>query len=80
MSETVIHIRELTKRFPLRRRWSDILREPSQLQWTSALEGVDLDVHGGEILGLVGVNGAGKTTLSRSFPPCFFPPVDVPKS
>lgn len=28
-----------------------------------ALRGVDLDVHGGEILGLVGANGAGKSTL-----------------
>jgi ABC-type multidrug transport system ATPase subunit len=28
-----------------------------------ALEGVDLDVHEGEIFGLLGPNGAGKTTL-----------------
>src|SRR2546421_9693937 len=29
----------------------------------SALSGVDLDVHEGEIVGLIGPNGAGKSTL-----------------
>ncbi|UNM99095.1 ATP-binding cassette domain-containing protein [Rhodococcus opacus] len=30
-----------------------------------ALEGIDLDVHAGGILGIVGANGAGKSTLGR---------------
>src|SRR5580698_7362089 len=31
----------------------------------TALSGVDLAIHGGEILGLVGENGAGKSTLIK---------------
>jgi ABC-2 type transport system ATP-binding protein len=30
-----------------------------------AIDGIDLDVHGGEIHAIVGLNGAGKTTLMR---------------
>ena len=29
------------------------------------LQGVDIDIHGGEMVGLIGPNGAGKTTLLR---------------
>ena len=47
MNDPVVEIRGLVKRY------GDV----------TALAGVDLDVHRGEIFGLLGPNGAGKTTL-----------------
>ena len=49
MNNTVIEIKGLTRRFGK----------------TMALDGVDLSVHQGTVLGLVGENGAGKTTLIK---------------
>ena len=49
MRPTLLSVRGATKRF------GDVI----------ALETIDLDIHEGEIIGLVGSNGAGKTTLLR---------------
>ena len=32
---------------------------------TRILQGIDLEIHGGQALGILGPNGAGKTTLMR---------------
>jgi ABC-2 type transport system ATP-binding protein len=47
------------------RRAAEILNVSKRYDRQAALNGVTLDVHRGEIVGLIGPNGAGKTTLLR---------------
>ena len=49
MSKTLLSLRGVTKNFAE----------------VEALKHIDLEIHSGEIVGLVGSNGAGKTTLLR---------------
>ena len=53
MSESIIQIRNLTKTFGT----GDAA--------VRALENIDLDIHQGEIFGIIGLSGAGKSTLVR---------------
>jgi len=55
--ETVLSIREITKTFP----------------GIKALDNVSLDLHKGNILGLVGENGAGKSTLIKVLAGIYIP-------
>lgn len=62
--DTLLRIRNLEKRFKMKHTLMDsILRHPQQ--WLYAINDVSLDIHKGEILGLVGESGCGKTTLAR---------------
>lgn len=71
-----IEIRDLGKQYrlgetvlypSLRDRLSSVLKrresETRRLFW--ALDGIDLDVHQGEVLGIIGRNGAGKSTMLK---------------
>ena len=60
MTEPLVKVRGLRKEFPVR---GGILQRT--IGHVKAVDGVDLDVHRGETLGLVGESGCGKTTLGR---------------
>jgi len=61
MTPPLLEIRDVKTHFPV---YSGIIRR-KQFGLVRAVNGVSLDVHAGEILGLVGESGCGKSTLAR---------------
>lgn len=60
MSEPILQVRGLMKHFPIR---DGLLRRTTG--HVRAVDGVDLDLHERETLGLVGESGCGKSTLAK---------------
>jgi oligopeptide/dipeptide ABC transporter ATP-binding protein len=65
MDENVLEVRNLRKLYPVARGLSGVLRSRPR-RYVHALDGVNLSVRQGEILGLVGESGSGKTTTAMS--------------
>lgn len=68
--ETVISIRGLKKMYKLYNKPSDRLWDAFGLKKNCykehyALKGVDLDIHKGETIGIIGTNGSGKSTILK---------------
>ena len=60
MAEVILKARDLVKYYPIK---SGVLRRTTG--WVKAVDGVSLDLHKGETLGVVGESGCGKSTLGR---------------
>ncbi len=63
--EYSIEICNLTKKYPLVKRYKDIIFHPFKQEKMTALQDVSFSVNKGELFGLLGPNGAGKTTLLK---------------
>lgn len=74
MSDSPISLSNVALDYPRVRKGVGFLREiitgrfnkqPSKKKWFRALDGINLDVNKGEVVGIIGPNGSGKSTLLR---------------
>lgn len=63
MAETVMQVRGLKKHYPVETGLLEKMRGGQR--YVHAVDGIDFDVHKGEILGLAGESGCGKTTTGK---------------
>jgi len=64
--DIAISIEGISKIFPERRPWYEMLRHPFGAEHVRVLNDVRCEVRTGEFFGLLGPNGAGKTTLFKT--------------
>ncbi|MFP9062206.1 ABC transporter ATP-binding protein [Natrialbaceae archaeon A-chndr2] len=62
----VVRTESITKHFSEGDSWLNRLRPDREVRTIRAVDGVDLSIRSGEILGLVGESGCGKSTLART--------------
>ncbi len=60
-----VSARALVKRYPVFKRFGELLRHPFRKSYVTALDGADFAVEPGRCVCLLGPNGAGKTTLIK---------------
>lgn len=63
--DVAVLINGLTKRFPVRRPWPEMIRHPLRSTFNTAVDDLSCEIFSGELFGLLGPNGAGKTTVFR---------------
>ncbi len=59
---TLLEVKNLKKWYPCRRK--NRLFSPGK-EWVKAVDGIDLTVNSGEVVGIIGESGCGKSTLAR---------------
>lgn len=62
----LVSVRNLTKYFFMNTTLLDRLDPNTRTKKVHAVDGVDLDIHAGEVVGVVGESGCGKSTLART--------------
>ncbi|MGB3513159.1 MAG: ABC transporter ATP-binding protein [Microcoleaceae cyanobacterium] len=62
----ILQVKDLQKHYTLESNFIQQLLFSSKSQLIKAVDGVNLDLYSGEIVGLVGESGCGKSTLSRT--------------